>query len=196
MNLGTIELPKEDAERAWHEYEEAVKSNRQPEDIALAEGYKALAEGRSLISLEATIRAGGVFPNNNLPRLAIGPVRADWCYVERNRDGSVAYRPTDRGWAKTTRLPADTLPRCEWNEIGRVWGLRAMTPIVPPQHRPKRAPRMTTYHVLWEVDEWKPAPRPPGDPALLKHLRGDLWMVLATWDLTELEKAVLSQRSD
>jgi hypothetical protein len=35
----------------------------------------------------------------------------------------------------------------------------------------------------------------PRDPALLRHVRGDLWAVLATWDLTELERLVLTQRA-
>jgi hypothetical protein len=46
--------------------------------------------------------------------------------------------------------------------------------------------------VLWEVEEWKRIP--PVDPALIRHVRGDLWAVLATWDLTDLERYVLSQR--
>jgi len=33
---------------------------------------------------------------------------------------------------------------------------------------------------------------PPRDPALIRHIRGDLWAVLAVWDLTELERAVLA----
>ena len=43
---------------------------------------------------------------------------------------------------------------------------------------------MRGFHVLWEVESW--TPEPPRDPALLRHLRGDLWSVLAVWDLTEL----------
>jgi hypothetical protein len=35
---------------------------------------------------------------------------------------------------------------------------------------------------------------PPEDPALLKHIGGDLYAVLAVWNLTELERAVLSGR--
>src|SRR5438046_3023240 len=35
---------------------------------------------------------------------------------------------------------------------------------------------------------------PPEDPALLKHIGGDLYAVVAVWNLTELERAVLSGR--
>lgn len=40
--------------------------------------------------------------------------------------------------------------------------------------------------------EW--APVPPTDPFLLRHLGGTLYVVLAQWDLTPLEKAVLAGR--
>jgi hypothetical protein len=43
---------------------------------------------------------------------------------------------------------------------------------------------------LWEVNQWSPA-RPPDDPVLLSPLGGDLYAVLAHWDLTEIEKMVL-----
>jgi hypothetical protein len=46
------------------------------------------------------------------------------------------------------------------------------------------------YVTLFEVDQWEPVP--PTDPALLKHIAGDLYAVLAVWDLTELERAVIA----
>jgi hypothetical protein len=67
----------------------------------------------------------------------------------------------------------------------------AMVPIIPPRYRPARS-RLPRLHILWEVPAWTLVA--PIDPALLRHLRGDLWAVLATWDLTPLERAVLSQR--
>jgi hypothetical protein len=64
----------------------------------------------------------------------------------------------------------------------------AVVPIVPPQYRPKF--KLSNYHILWEAD-WK---RVPVDPILLKHLGGSLYAVLASWDLTEIEQAVLRGR--
>ena len=70
----------------------------------------------------------------------------------------------------------------------------AMVPIVPPQHRPARG--MGDRLVLWEVDnwEWNTPPAPPGDPALLRHVGGDIYAVDAVWDLTEIERLVLAGR--
>ena len=71
-----------------------------------------------------------------------------------------------------------------------------MVPIVPPKHRPRRDSLLEGYLVLWEVDEWTwtERPSPPHDPALLKHLGGDLYAVLAVWDLSDLERLVLTER--
>lgn len=51
---------------------------------------------------------------------------------------------------------------------------------------------MAKYHILWEA-EW--APIPPRDPMLLRRIgEADLWVVVAHWDLTEVERAALATR--
>lgn len=67
----------------------------------------------------------------------------------------------------------------------------SMAPSVPPALRPRT--HLRNYHLLWEA-EWKQPKRlvPPGDPALLHHVGGELYAVLACWDLTPLEQAVLA----
>lgn len=69
---------------------------------------------------------------------------------------------------------------------------RTVVPTIPPDVRPRRN-RLHGFHVLWEVEQWDPTP--PVDPALLRHIRGELWSVVATWDLTPLERAVLAARA-
>jgi hypothetical protein len=64
-----------------------------------------------------------------------------------------------------------------------------MVPPVPPGLQPKFG--LGNYHILWEA-EWEMVA--PKDPALLKHIGGDLYAVLATWDLTEIERTVLAGR--
>jgi hypothetical protein len=63
--------------------------------------------------------------------------------------------------------------------------------MLPPQHRRWGRGR---WVILWEVEEWAKAPRPPGDPILLRPLLGDLYTVEAHWDLTDVERLVLGQR--
>lgn len=82
--------------------------------------------------------------------------------------------------------------RWHQNEHG-CW--RAMVPIVPPKHRPPNG--FGTRLVLWEADDWtwSTPPAPPHDPALLRHVGGDIYAVEAVWDLSALERLVLSGRS-
>jgi hypothetical protein len=80
--------------------------------------------------------------------------------------------------------------------IGPSWmarDFRSMVPPVPPGLRPAR--HLRNYHVLWEA-EWvqHAPPRPPGDPALLRRIGGDVFAVVAVWDLTEMERAILGGR--
>lgn len=70
--------------------------------------------------------------------------------------------------------------------------VRAIVPNIPPRLRPKRG--LHLYTILWEA-EWAIDPVPPVDPALLRHLRGDLYVLCGTWDLTDLERAVLAGRA-
>ena len=64
---------------------------------------------------------------------------------------------------------------------------KAVVPSIPPRLRPKIA--YSNLHILWEA-EWETVPT---DPMLLRHLDGALYVVLAVWDLTDLEKAVLKR---
>jgi hypothetical protein len=68
-------------------------------------------------------------------------------------------------------------------------GGEAIVPIVPVYLRPKRG--LANYHVLWEA-EWRRIP--PHDPMLLRRIGGDMWLVVAQWDLTEVERAALATR--
>lgn len=205
MDLATIEMDPELAETKYREYQAAVKERHDAEDAAIAQGYKALARGQRLIELKKVIRAGGTrwhqgwFGNGKtvqLPRLAVG--WADQRYVYStgiNRNGSMTFFWNDGmnplATRRNVRLPELFTPN-ENRQTG--WSrryYRSMIPVVPPALRPAKLHR---YHVLWEAD-WHPSTPPaPRDPALLKHIGGDLYVVVAVWDLTDLERAVLSGR--
>src|SRR5215831_21256773 len=140
------------------------------------------------------MQVGGFFnddhPSSGLPKLAVA--RADWSQVWVTMNShEVVF--SDKQWhgnrgalvgEHTVRVAGEYVPPTYRRA-------RTVVPHVPPRCRPKRG-RIGMFHVLWEVEEWNLVP--PVDPALLRHLRGDLWTVLATWELTDLERAVLSAR--
>jgi hypothetical protein len=200
MQLDTLVLPEEDAAARLAEYEKAIKLDRNEEDVAIAAGYRAAKRGLPVIMLSQVMAAGG-FHDNGLPKLAVARASATECWVRVEGWGSDPVRNlvfSDTEWTRnrgtlvaSRSVRINNIPIEPPNGRIRTAG-RTVVPLVPPAHRPKRG-RISSFHVLWEVDEWTPAP--PVDPALIRHIRGDLWSVVAVWDLTPLERAVLSART-
>lgn len=222
MHLQTVEIPRAQAREAAAEYRRAAKTiddparRREFEEIARA--YKIAArDGMQMIALTPTIAAGGMVTRTRvwgdrrahymLPAIAACRASAAFVYTRGLReDGrlelvdslyrSSRYRVGRLVLENVGELPAGYTSG--WNLVGSWSGeaWQAMVPIVPPKHRPAGTSSLASYLVLWEVDDWQWAkvPAPPGDPALLRHVAGDIYAVLATWDLTELEKLVLSGR--
>lgn len=220
MNLSEINVDKATAQNALDEYRESVKNALQMEveeaesravkrriemetaDKQILEGYRALANGRQVISLRASLMAGGE-DSDHRPRLAVA--RADEPRIRMTRfdGGRVDYDPmvrTDRNGWSTEAWPRSGLTSRRWEFLGllpettfkgtrRHIQFEAMAPHIPPHLRPKTLDR---YTLLWEANWEKLA---PVDPALLRQVAGDLYVVVATWDLTELERAVLNARS-
>jgi hypothetical protein len=190
------------------------------EEIAAAFRIAA-SEELALIALAPTITRGGTVTRTQvvnrgrdnerrthyaLPRLAAVKADARFVYCLGVReDGSVQFSDSlnRRYDYRSGVLDVETnLELPEGFEAGdrniatrwSAWG--AMVPVVPPKHRPRPNADLSKYVLLFEAEEWtwQQPPRPPGDPALLKHVGGDIYAVVATWDLTELERLVLSGR--
>lgn len=189
MNLTTIEVSEEEAAARLKEYEGALRQERSAEDEAIAAAYRAAARGLPIIRLTEAIQTGGWF-DNGLPRLAIIRADAKQCFVNVRSDHLI-YADTQR-WDNRGALVGSHTVLVPIVPTVHHWARgQTVVPLVPPRHRPKRS-RLRNFHILWEVEAWTPVPA--RDPALLRYIRGDLWAVMATWDLTELERAVLSAR--
>ncbi len=113
------------------------------------------------------------------------------------RDGEIAYTPNWRTGARDRvfRLPAGTLvpPRTVEEYYREPWygEWHASLPFIPPAYRPPL--RIENYHLLWEA-EWRKGAGPQRrDPILLRRVSGDLFAVVAAWDLTDVEKLVLAR---
>lgn len=199
MDLTTIEMDPAEARQHADELE-AHRKHLTPEEEAFLDGYRALASGRPIINLRETIAAGGCFDDDNyaLPRLAVARAFDSWVTVTRDFVGRLTFHTSsNRNVAWKLDLGRVMRPlNSSIGEYATYGSRRAMVPPVPIGTRmrlgaPRRGgwrPRLT----LFEVGEWAWTPRPPGDPALLRHVGGDLYVVEATWDLTDLERAVLA----
>ena len=219
MNLPVIEMEKEQAEAALADYRSAVTAGSHDKmnearrdyekmDRAIKRGYREIAKGNRLIRLSEAILSGGVqdvhweqshwtqkdgsWVTNEkslFPRLAV--VRADARLVLSrgiDGDGEVSFRANEQ-WPRSQKDRIDIAGFQRPAQDYRPQNHKAIVPMIPPLLRPPH--NLRNYHILWEA-EWEIATRtPPGDPALLKQLEGDLYVVLAVWDLSELERAVL-----
>lgn len=200
MDLQPMTMPEEAAKAAFREYRGAFLAERNRIDGELMRGYKALSEGKQLIRLTETITAGGV-DEMGRPRLAIA--RADETEIgfSRERNGAVTFAPDHaRQWGRSEAadrafaMPAGTLPPlADDAKFDYGYDSYATIPIIPPRLRPPHG--LSGFQLLWEaIWHARRQTRAPRDPALLKHIGGDLYAVLAVWDLTDLERAVLEMR--
>jgi len=201
MDVQTVTMDAEAAAAAFKEYRAAFMAERNRIDGELMRGYKALAEGRILISLSDAIQRGGV-DEIGRPRLAIARADESGVSMERTRDGAVVYWPSNARRVtaedRVLRVPATTLPDITeaQDALTTRWGSArwrethtATLPFIPPKYRPPL--KLDNYHLLWEA-EWRSA-RQRLDPMLLRRVGGDLFAIVAAWDLTEVEKLVLAR---
>lgn len=222
MELQTITEERDTAKELFEQYRSQVRkplrasaTEAQRElrrlDTEMARAYKQLADGVTLLRLTETIKAGGLTARPSgwqegytaaLPMLAIARADSRRVYtLGVNRAGSVTFSAAlTPEWRQLSEARENIVRvagafdegdyKSRQTSTNVIWS--ALTPTVPPKYRPES---LSAYHVLFEVEDWQREPQPPGrDPALLKHVGGDLWAVLATWDLTPLEAAVLGQR--
>jgi len=204
MNVTPIKMDRTEALAAFREYQAAGCADRgsmrkvwKAEDVALMQAYKHLARGTAVIDLQAAMRQAGskLFDGCPipLPCLAVVPSDAPECYLRLERNGAARFASSRWTTSRKTSVafPAGTFPAIGATvDLWRINEHSTMTPIIPPHLRPKHD--LANYRTLWEVEQW--TRDPPKDPMLLKPLGGMLYAVLAVWDLTEMERAVLRGR--
>lgn len=188
------------AREAFLQYRDLVREGRATEDDeVLMKSYRAIAQGKRILDLRETMKHGGV-DELARPRLAIARCDAPRTYF--SWDNSLwTYSHRTSWYAKSLAtgrvigFRRDVFPTLNsgWQgngPQGKTWTrLSAPVPPIPAQFRPRGG--LSAFHIVWEV-EWDPIP--PGDPILLRRLGGYLFAVVAQWDLTDLERAVLGAR--
>src|SRR5262245_56044223 len=104
MDLATISMDRNEARKAFLEYRRAVRARHDAEDEAIMRGYRELANGRQLLKLSETIRAGGFDERVSMPRLAICRADAEWVegWLTGDRQITYTYPGTSR-WGRAAR---------------------------------------------------------------------------------------------
>lgn len=190
MQVTPLNIDRNKARELWKTYK-SHRAYQKPEDYEIMRTYQLIAQGRVVIQAIESIRQAGI-GEDGFPKLALMQATARRCEVLYEQNGSVRFcedQSNYRSRRKNIYMPAESLPRFS----GDSWLRRrasCLLPIIPVHLRPKRG--LENYHILWEA-EWKKLP--PGDPYLLRQIgKGDMWLVVAAWDLTDVEKAAMRTR--
>lgn len=201
MNITTFSDTRKEALSKWREYRTAEKMSGDPIYKELKQVYNQIKTGRKVIDIFKAIKEGGVHQNYR-PKLAIAKANNKQVRCRYDQNGDIIYCNKSRtGWPLAEdvilkdclpKIPKEFLPKASWNTSGHdtKFELQAPVPIIPPKHLPKVL--TDDYYILWEVDQWKMIP--PTDPWLLRRITKTMFVVLAGWDLTELEKSVMAGR--
>lgn len=189
MNIesATMTVDRDVARRHYVNYRTAVRAGTATrEDVLLYKGYRALVRGQKVIDIVAAIGGAGLDAQGR-PRLAV--CRADAHHVRLQVYGDGARFSHRDGWQRHSKGEV-TIPLSAFQPAPAI-GARGndVLPTIPPQFRPTQP--LSEFHLLWEA-VWRPIPT--RDPLLLKHIDGPFFVVLAAWDLTPLEQAVMRQR--
>lgn len=175
MNVAELAVTKEAALAALGEYKKH-RDVYDRKDWEIERIYRAISKGKTVISVNDSIRNAGL-DEKGRPRLAICQAHAHTCIYSPSWDSA------------TFGIGPDNVGKVSvpWLGLGYSHGrATALLPRIPPQHRP-HGNALSNYHILWEAD-WKDI---PSDPYLLRKIGKDAWVVLAAWDLTDVEMSVL-----
>lgn len=181
MKVEELRVDPEHARELWQKYKTHV-NYQTAADAEIAAIYKRIAQGKTVIRALESIRTAGLNAEG-FPKLAI--CRADMpnCF----------WRPSTNACTfgeRYGRTKSRKTVRMDWPGLNSAkWEGEAVVPLIPVHLRPRRG--MQNYHILWEA-EW--TKRYPVDPYLLRRFGGDAWLVVAAWDLTDVERAVMANR--
>lgn len=184
----SVTIDKHQARELLQAYRSA-KAPATDEDRAIMTVYRQIARGHVIVRAEESIRVAG-WNDEGMPKLALMVADAPYCDC-RASDTSVMFSADGKSGHPRGKLIVRGMPRRPDLHRGQGrWNGRALLPLIPLHLRPTAS--LSNYHILWEAD-WR---RVPADPLLLRRLTSDddLWLVLAAWELTAVERAVLERR--
>jgi hypothetical protein len=196
MHTEPITMDRSEAQRLYRAYKTHLHYST-PIDHEIMRAYQLLAKGRLIIKAIETVAKAGLGADG-LPKLALcrADVPAVRCRVDNNGVQMLAEGATRSiSWRRSNEKPGNrfTWPLAAFSvptPYKQHWDARAALPPIPLHQRPARG--VANYHILWEA-EWTKIP--PRDPYLLRRIGvSDMWLVVAMWDLTDVERTALASR--
>jgi len=215
MEIEQLAIPKKRAMEEYETYKEELRHAKTQFNEDMKSLYAHMRHGGKVLDLWESMKLAGLNDAGN-PKLAI--VQADSPRVKFERkleshyssekqqwipngvnNGGIFYRQKKNGrwspnWEADIKIPSEFLDypkKPEGTYESRQ--IETVTPMVPARiMNAMRSHKLENYHILWEVEKW--AIVPPKDPVLLKKITPNMFCILAAWDLSPLERAVIRGR--
>lgn len=180
--------PEEDVLEREAERYKAIQSPSAQEKAVMA-AHQALAQDRVLVDVAQTL--SGHTPPGDWPNITVAHLQDTFVWCRRHRNGQYELRNGRRGGHIFYEYFGGMPHRVDHEWYQR----RADVPQLPPELQRTVDRKRTDMLLLWEP-EWRneehaPVPRPVLDPALLEHVSGSLYAVVAIWELSAIEAAAL-----
>lgn len=195
-----IKMPKEQAKEEWKKYVELLKKKKEKYLETMKKAHYEMKQGRELIDVYKIMKDSGLNENKE-PKLAIA--RADISKVVfKKRDAGTGTFEMEEGWNRRgyrtdIELPQNTF-KIHWDrqDPNNAWRIlkekiTTQVPIIPAELVPDGD--LKNHYILWEPLEWQELPETK-DPILLKRISQNLFVILGSWDLTELEQSIIRGR--
>ena len=199
-----IKMPQEQAKEEWKKYVELLKTRKEKYLETMKKAHYEMKQGKELIDVYKIMKEVGLNDLNE-PKLAIA--RADISeIVFKRRDEGTGTFEMEQGWNRSSwktdiELPQNTF-KIHWkrqmnNGVESTWQIdkekiTTKVPIIPAELVPEGD--LKNHYILWEPSEWQELPETK-DPILLKRISQNLFVILGSWDLTELEQSVILGRN-
>lgn len=201
MELEKITMPREAAKEAWKCYNVILQTRKEKYLKDMKSAMFAMKEGHELIDIYKVMEKAGVNKFYQ-PRLAIA--RADWreVFFRKRDEGRGTFAADNNGWHTSSDGSVSLQPKTFMNWLRQrdatgkesTWSIdkesiKTKTPVIPAHLFPEG--KLESYYVLWEPKTWEDLPETK-DPLLLKRITENLFVILAAWDVTELEQSVIN----
>mgnify|MGYP001613822369 CR=1 FL=1 len=187
MKVQTISMPKEKAQKAWAEYSQTLKERKDQYIKDTTKALSFLRRGKKILDITELLK--NIPLKNGLPAIAIAPAYLEVLYLNHYCKGEGRFCKDSNRWWNIYTFKLEEFTRKDNNDY-RIYS--TLVPCIPPKYLPKGNLKTGGYYLLWEVESWKK--EPPKDPILLKRISKNLFAILASWNLSPLERAVLNGR--
>lgn len=185
MDVGEITLSPDQVKKQV----DLWKGGLSTEEQLIARAYRAIQRGRKLLDLSRAMRIAGC-DDQGRPQLAISRADAHLVVCDMWDSERVTFESLIGRWKQSTtqssvRVSTRDLPGHKRQQRR----LQAAVPIIPTKYRPSRS-QLNRFWILFDAT-WTEVAK---DPFLLMPLGGTLYVIMADWDLTPVERAVLHGR--